>query len=572
MTERADPKPGRGRSRLIRAISRPVGRPTGGGGRPQADGSPPVGADHVVLRVPDQSAYGLSFYPPNPSLQDYLDSILTDGLVISKKFTGGLSPEPTALELMRSRAAFITTYTGALGHTEVGSNGVNTALLYGTPTDGASGYANVNNLYALVTNSAAYPGDPHGDPARNEVGGLIAVMRMGTEGQEVPPRATFWGSSYTLRGGWRGQEPGGLGAYTAVLQNHFDGPGSRIDHYAFAAVTWPGIGDGEDFWLEPGVGDRYAGTYAIPFGFIVAGQSGTWPDGGGIGYGVGVQSGGWATPWRGDRGHGYEDQRSKIGTGFRSIDWVENGLHIGLPHPDGALGAASILLDGSEAAPARPILARRTYSAEDLVLSEEPVILADGRVKAPRLIDDDDAVSTRTLPAAHVSAVGPVSAGVGRQVHATSTISAPPGTPTVVGPLVFSTPPVAGMYAIGSVAPDLGSGAAATTYASVEVSAPGEYEVTLEVEWDADPSGSFRSQAMMTLEDGPDRPKVITSNHIPTGLLSMGLRKHDAYQSTFRVRSDQSGKPVFAVVAHDAPKSLRAVVSLLIRPVMVDTD
>lgn len=532
---------------------------------------PIVPASDVTMDILDQAAYGISFYPATMTLQEYQDSVLTHGLVIAKTISSGLPGSPSALEMLRSRAAFVTTYTAALPHNEVGTNGVNSVIVYGTPEDGASGYANAHNVYALVVNSAADPENPYGDAAQNEIGGTIAAMRMGTEGQEVPPRATFWGTSYTLRGGWRGQEPGGLGAYSAVMQNHFDGPGSRIDHYAYAAVTWPGIGDGDDFWSEPGEGDRYADTFAIPFGFIVAGQSGEWPDGGGIGYEVGVQSGGWATPWRGDRGNGYEDQRSKIGTGFRSIDWVTNGLHIGNPHPDADAGVASLLIDGSETTPSRPLLVRRTYSSTDVLVSEEPVVLSDGRVKAPALVDDDDAVSVQTLSAAYARVVGTSTDSLALKAHAVaSSVSVAAGVPTLVAPLAFSSSPPASMYDLGSVTVDLGLGSATTSSAAVEVLLPGEYEATVWVAWDPNTSGTFRALSVMTYEDGASDPKNMAWSHIPAGLLAMGMNNQDAYQSSFRVRSDESGKQLFAVVMHDASSALDIDVSMLVRPVTFD--
>ena len=473
---------------------------------------------------------------------------------------------------MRSRASFLTTYTASLPHNEVGTNGVNSVVIYGTPEDGASGYANANNVFALVVNSAADPENPFGDAAQNEIGGTIAAMRMGVEGQAIPPRATFWGTSYTLRGGWRGQEPGGLGAYSAVMQNHFDGPGSRIDHYGYAAVTWPGIGDGDDFWNDPGEGDRYADTFAIPFGFIVAGQSGEWPDGGNIGYEVGVQSGGWATPWRGDRGNGYEDQRSKIGTGVRSIDWVTNGVHIGNPHPDSDAGVASLLIDASESSPSRPLLVRRTFSSSDVVTSVDPILLSDGRVKAPTLVDDDDAVSVQTLSKAYAKAVGTSSDSLALKAHGVASVSVSSGVPTLVAPISFSSSPPASMYDLGSVAVDLGLGPVVTSSAAVEVLLPGEYEVTVWVAWGSSTSGTFRALSVMTHEDGAVDPKSISWSHVPAGLIAVGMNNQDAYQSSFRVRSDEGGKQLFVVVMHDAVSPLMADVSMLVRPVTFDAS
>lgn len=512
-----------------------------------------IAASDVSVRILDQSAWGSTFYPPTMTLQEYLDSVFSHGLVVVRDIDGGLTRQPSALDVLRGPASFVTTYTAALPHDRVGSNGVNGVIFYGTPAQGASGYANVNNLFALVEHSIADPADPYGDPAKNEIGGTIAVMRMGAEGQEVPPRATFWGTSYTLRGGWRGQEPGGLGAYSAVVQNHFDGRGSRIDHYAYAAVTWPGIGDGDDFWKAPGEGDRYADTFAVPFGFIVAGQSGRWPDGGGVGYEVGVQSGGWTTPWRGDKGHGFEDTRSKIGTGFRSIDWVTNGIHVGTPHPDADARAASIVVDGTDVGPARPIVARRTCTAAGTVLSEDPVVLSDGRVKAPTLVDDDDAVSVRTLSTAYARAVGSSARSLALAARATATTSVPPGVRTPIGPLTMTSHPPASMYASG---PD-----------AVEVLLPGEYEVTVRVDWAAIPTGSFRALWVMTQEDGGVDPKPIAESHIPSGMLAAGVHGQDAYQSSFRVRSDEAGKPVFVAVMHDADSALPVTAGVVVRPV-----
>lgn len=529
-------------------------------------------AGDIDVSIPPQAAYGLHFYPATMTLQEYADALFTDGLVIVREVSAGLPDAPTNREHLRARATFMTQYNARLSHTEVGSNGVNTALVYGDDDHAASGYANVNNVFALVSNSGAAPGDPDGDPAKNEIGGVIAAMRMGKEGEATPPRATFWGVSYTLRGGLRGQQPGALAAYTAVIQNHFDGPGSRFDHYGYAAVTWPGIGDGDDFWTPHGEGDRYADTHAIPFGFIVAGQSGSWAGNAGeIGFTVGVQSGGWATSWRGDRGTGFEDHRSKIGTGFRSIDWVENGLHVGVAHPDADAGAGSVAIDARDDQPDRPLLVRRVLSPTEELVGEEAVILSDGRIKAPVLADADDAVSTLTLPTAFANAVGTISDAVADQARATASLaSVAAGVPTVVPGLSFSGAAPAGRYAIEDITADVGRGSATTVDASVAVALPGEYEVTVWADWDADATGTFRSLAVMTEEEGGGRVTTLASSYLPEGLVRLGLHRHDAYQACVRVWAGETGRPLFVVIAHDAATPLDVDLRMVVRPVLVD--
>lgn len=532
-------------------------------------------ASDVDLGINLHTPLSASIYPTTMSLQDYLDSVFVDGLIIMTEISSGLPSSPTARQLFQSRATFATQYTAQLSHDEVGSNGVNSLIVYGNEQTGASGFANIHNIFAVVRNSVS-DGSDDGDPARNEVGGIIAAMRMGDDADLVPPRATFWGTSFSLRGGWRSQEPGGLAAYTAVMQNHFDGPGSRFDHYGYAAVTWPGIGDGDDFWNEPGVGDRYARTFPIPFGFIVAGQSGDWhgdqsKSGGEIGFQVGVQSGGWATPWRGDRGAGYEIQPSKIGVGFRSIDWIENGIHVGIPHLDASLDAASLVIDVLTTAPTQPIVARRTVGPDVPSPVEQPIILADGRVKAPLLVDPDDAVSAQTLGSARATAVGTVPASIARQGFTTASMtSIPSGVVTIVGPWTFPWAPALDRFAIDDLSIDVGGGPANTVDGAVQILLAGEYEATIWADWEVDTSGAFRLLSLMTLEELASYPKTLASSYLAEPLVQLGHHDQDAYQATVRVRIDELGKPLFAVVVHDATTNLDVNLSMLVKPVLVD--
>lgn len=524
-----------------------------------------------------QEAYVYSFYPANMTLQEYIDAVLTDGLIVIREIDNAPLQDR---ERLQSSGTFFTKYNAQLGHTDVGSNGVNSILIYGDEA-AASGFANLHNFYALVKSSGAKEGGSGpANAARNEIGGIIASMRMGEDDEGA--EASFWGASFTLRGGWGGVEPGGMGGYTAVIQNHFDGPGSRFDHFGYAAVTWPGIGDGEDFQSgvsDPGEGSRFDPTFAIPFGFVVAGQSGPWPAGGGNGFDVGVQSGGWATPWRGDRGDGYELNRSRIGVGFRSLDWIENAVHVGLAHVDAGPAASAIAVDTLVEEGERPILARRVLTTAEVLVSEEPIVLSDGRVKAPNRLESDDAISSQTLAAAHASAIGTIADAATRHAFARtpitgSLLTVAPQTHTFMGPMTFPDAPPAGRYSIEDLEIDMG-GPVVIVDGAVEVLLPGEYEVTVWAEWQ-NPSptdrGTFRSLALMTTEEIGSYIKTLATSHLPQGLLAMGAFQQDAYQPTVRVRVDEGGKPLFGLVAHDASVSLTVKLSMLVRPVLVDEE
>jgi hypothetical protein len=219
------------------------------------------------------------------------------------------------------------------------------------------------------------------DPA-NEIGGCIASLQMG-RGGDPPPTATLWGSSYTLRGPV-GRQPGALMGYTAVMQNFFDGSGSRSANYGFAAITRPGIGDGYDWHYHDPIRDST--TFPIDHGFIVCGDSGSFPDGGDIGYRVAFQAGGGASSWA-----SREEWRSRIGTGLLVRDWLEAGIHVQPPHLD-AGPVPHVLLN------------RRDHQTGNLLecRSEDGLglltaIRADGRVAVADGVDPIDAVTKAQL-------------------------------------------------------------------------------------------------------------------------------------------------------------------------------
>jgi hypothetical protein len=244
-------------------------------------------------------------------VQELLTSLLRDGFNTYRRVTDDDPDGPT-----QARSFLLTDYRRTLGATQLGSNGSLFGLTYGRPGAPAGGFANVTSLVAEVRASE--------DPV-NEIGGCIASLQLG-KGTDPPPTASLWGSSYTLRGSV-GRRPGGLMAYTAVVQNYFDGSGSRSANYGYAAVTRPGIGDGADFHVHDPI--RESTTYPVDLGFVVCGDSGPHPEGGGIGYRVAFQAGGAASPWAPP-----DQWRSRIGTGVVVRDWLDGGVHVHAPHPD----------------------------------------------------------------------------------------------------------------------------------------------------------------------------------------------------------------------------------------------
>jgi hypothetical protein len=323
------------------------------------------------------------FYPSSLSVQDLVTSWLHDGFntyrLVTEEDPGGVT---------QARAFLLTDYRRLLGPTEVGANGSVDGLSYGRPGEPAGGFANLTTIVAEVRGSE--------DPA-NEIGGCIASLQLG-RGGDPPPTASLWGSSYTLRGSV-GRQPGGLMAYTAVVQNYYDGSGSRSDNYGYAAVTRPGIGDGADYHVHDPIRDST--TYPVDFGFIVCGDSGPCPEGGAIGYQVGFQAGGGVSPWS-----PREYWRSKIGTGLVVRDWIEGGVHVRSPHPDAA-------------SPVHLRLDRRDDQTDNLIecRSEDGLgllaaVRPDGRVTAADGLDPNDLVTRSQLDAALAASSAELDAAV----------------------------------------------------------------------------------------------------------------------------------------------------------------
>jgi hypothetical protein len=310
------------------------------------------------------------FLPAVASVQDVITSLLRDGFNTYRLVTDEDPDGPT-----QARSFLLTDYRRALGPTDIGSNGSLFGLTYGRAGAPAGGFANITTIVGEVRASE--------DPA-NEIGGTIASLQLG-RGQDPPPTASLWGSSYTLRGSV-GRQPGGLMAYTAVVQNYFDGTGSRSLNYGYAAITRPGIGDGADFHVHDPIRD--ATTYPIDLGFVVCGDSGPNPEGGGIGYRVAFQAGGGASPWSPP-----EHWRSRIGTGLVVRDWVEGGIHIHPPLPD-AGEVAHIRLDRRDGAGGN-LLECRTEDGTHVLTA----LRADGRLSIADGTDFTDAVSLGQLDA-----------------------------------------------------------------------------------------------------------------------------------------------------------------------------
>jgi len=225
------------------------------------------------------------------------------------------------------------------------------------------------------------------DPA-NEIGACIASLQLG-RGTDPPPTASLWGSCHTLRRSV-GRQPGGLMAYTAVVQNYFDGSGSRSANYGYAAVTRPGIGDGHDFHFHDPI--RHSTTYPVDIGFVVCGDSGPYPDGGGVGYRVAFQAGGAASPWA-----TREQWRTRIGTGLLVRDWLDGGVHVHPPHPD-AGAVPQVRLDRRDGQLGN-YLECRSEDGLGLMAAIGP----DGRVRAAEGRDPTDVVTKAQLDAAIVA-------------------------------------------------------------------------------------------------------------------------------------------------------------------------
>lgn len=311
------------------------------------------------------------FRPPTASVQEALTSLYRDGFNTYRKVTDADSDGG-----MQARLCLLTDYRRSLPWDQIGGNGAVFGLSYGAPGRPAGGNVNVTTIGVEVRASE--------DPA-NEIGGCIASLQIGKDG-DPPPTASLWGASYTLRGPV-GRQPGGLMAFTAVVQNYFDGTGSRSDNYGFAAVTRPGIGDGADFHTDDAI--RRSTTYPVDVGFAVCGDSGAFPAGGGIGYRVAFQAGGAVSPWA-----SREDWRSKVGTGLLVRDWVEAGVHVHPPHPD-AGAVPQVRLDRRDGQ-AGPYLECRSEDGLGLMASIE----ADGRIRAADGIDPSHLVTKGQLDAA----------------------------------------------------------------------------------------------------------------------------------------------------------------------------
>lgn len=346
-----------------------------GGGAWVARGSLPASAVSINIDPMPNRMTPDGFHPASTTVQDLLTSLLRDGFNTYRLVTDEDPDGPT-----QARSFLLTDYRRDLGATEVGSNGSLFGLTYGHRGQPAGGFANATTIVAEVRASE--------DPA-NEVGGCIASLQMG-RGQDPPPTGSLWGASYTLRGPV-GRQPGGLMAYTAVVQNHFDGSGSRSANYGYAAITRPGIGDGADFHVHDPI--RNSTTYPVDLGFVVCGDSGAHPEGGDVGYRVAFQAGGGASPWSPS-----EHWRSRIGTGLLVRDWLDVGVHVHPPHPD-AGDVPQVRLDRRDAQVGNP-LELRTEDGEHVLSALRP----DGRMTISDGRDPADAVTRAQLDQALASA------------------------------------------------------------------------------------------------------------------------------------------------------------------------
>lgn len=342
-----------------------------GGGLWVAEGSLPASAIQLDLDVARSSLLPEGFHPPAASVQDVIQALYRDGLNVFRRVTDDDPDRPP-----QTRACLVTDYRRSLPFDQLGGNGVIFGLNYGKPGEPAGGNVNVTTIGAEIRASE--------DPA-NEIGGCIASLQLG-KGTDPPPTGSLWGSSYTLRGSV-GRRPGGLMAYTAVVQNYFDGSGSRSDNYGFAAVTRPGIGDGSDWHDHDPI--RESTTYPVDYGFVVCGDSGPFPEGGAIGYRVAFQAGGAASPWA------TRDQwRSRIGTGLVVRDWLEGGIHVHPAHEDAGEGA-HIRLDRRDERVAN-YLECRSEDGRGIMAA----IGHDGRIRAAAGLDPDEVVTVAQLDAA----------------------------------------------------------------------------------------------------------------------------------------------------------------------------
>lgn len=308
------------------------------------------------------------------SVQDRFTSLYRDGLNIFRRITDDDADLP-----MQTRMCLLTDYRRDLPYDQLGGNGAIFGLAYGAPGRPAGGNVNITTIGGEIRASE--------DPA-NEIGGCVASLQLG-KGTDPPPTASLWGSSYTLRGSV-GRQPGGLMAYTAVVQNYFDGSGSRSDNYGYAAVTRPGIGDGADFHFHDPI--RHATTYPIDQGFVVCGDSGPYPEGGGLGFKVAFQAGGAVSPWA-----PRDLWRTRIGTGLLVRDWMEVGIHVHPPHLD-AGEVPQVRLDRRDAQTGN-YLECRSEDGLGLIASIGP----DGRIRAARGRDDADVVTVAQLEEAVAS-------------------------------------------------------------------------------------------------------------------------------------------------------------------------
>jgi hypothetical protein len=343
----------------------------GGGGTWVAQRALPASAVQVEVEPGANRLTRDGLYPSTTTVQDLVRSWLRDGFNTMRVVTDDDPDDPT-----QARSFLLTDYRRRLAPTELGSNGSLFGLSYGRPGEPAGGFANVTSLVAEVRASE--------DPV-NEIGGCIAALQLG-RGGDPPPTASLWGSSYTLRGSV-GRQPGGLMAYTAVVQNYFDGSGSRSANYGFAALTRPGIGDGADFHIHDTIRDST--TYPVDYGFVVCGDSGPHPDGGEIGYRVAFQAGGAASPWA-----TRDEWRSRIGTGVLVRDWLEAGIHVHPPHRDAGV-VSQLRLDRRDNQEGN-LLECRSEDGLGLLAAIRP----DGRIATRDAIDPVDAVTRAQLDAA----------------------------------------------------------------------------------------------------------------------------------------------------------------------------
>lgn len=339
---------------------------------------PSLPASSVQIEIPParSSIVPDDFLPASGSVQEVLAGLFRNGLNVFRRVTDDDPDTP-----LQARMCLVTDYRRDLPYDQLGGNGAMFGLNYGKPGEPAGGNVNVTTIGAEIRASE--------DPA-NEIGGCIASLQLG-RGGDPPPTATLWGSCYTMRGSV-GRQPGGLMAYTAVVQNYFDGSGARSDNYGFAAVTRPGIGDGADFHVHDPI--RHSTTYPVDYGFVVCGDSGPYPEGGGIGYRVAFQAGGAASPWA-----TREEWRSRIGVGLLVRDWLEGGVHVHPPHRD-AGAVPHVRLDHHHDGASNFLECRRGADDPDGGDGVVTAVTSDGRVQATPGRDPGDLVTVAQLEAA----------------------------------------------------------------------------------------------------------------------------------------------------------------------------